>query len=101
MFLTSRGNPFIVSNDKSHKDRVTIQFTRLLEELSIHREGVSFYALRHTFETIAGESRDQVAVDAIMGHADPSMGAVYRERISDDRLKAVAEHIRKWLWPKE
>ena len=47
----------------------------------IHRHGLGFYALRHTFETIGGESRDQVAVNHIMGHADASMAGVYRERI--------------------
>ena len=57
----------------------------------------NFYALRHTFETIAGESRDQVAVDAIMGHSREDMASVYRERIGDDRLRAVAEHVRQWL----
>ena len=39
----------------------------------IHRPGLGFYAFRHTFETIGGESRDQVAVNHIMGHADVSM----------------------------
>lgn len=68
---------------------------------SLHRVGLGFYALRHTFETIGGDSRDQVAVDAIMGHAPASgdMSATYRERIDDDRLQAVTEHVRKWLWP--
>jgi hypothetical protein len=27
------------------------------------------------------------------------MSSVYRETISDARLKAVSEHVRKWLWP--
>jgi integrase len=64
----------------------------------LYRKGLGFYALRHVFETIGGESRDQVAVDAIMGHADQSMAAVYRERISDDRLRAVVDHVRSWLF---
>ena len=53
--------------------------------------------IRHTFETIGGESRDQVAVDAIMGHSREDMASVYRERIGDDRLQAVVEHVRRWL----
>lgn len=57
-----------------------------------------FYWLRHTCETIAGDSKDQVAVNAIMGHVDPSMAAVYREGIDPDRLKAVTEYVRNWLF---
>jgi integrase len=69
-----------------------------LKRLKLKRPTLSFYALRHTFETIAGESRDQVAVDAIMGHVDQSMAAAYRERISNDRLTHVANTVRSWLF---
>jgi integrase len=58
----------------------------------------NFYALRHTFETIGGETKDQVAVDHIMGHSRGDMASVYRERISDARLRAVTEHVRAWLF---
>ena len=75
------------------------EFAKLLVEAKIERrKGRSFYALRHVFETVAGESRDQVAVDHIMGHARDDMASVYRERISDERLQAVAEHVRHWLF---
>ena len=57
----------------------------------------TFGYFRHTFETIAGGSRDQVAVDAVMGHADDSMAAEYREMIEDGRLEAVTDHVRQWL----
>jgi hypothetical protein len=33
-----------------------------------------------------------------MGHSDASMAAVYRERIEDDRLVAVTDHVRQWLF---
>jgi integrase len=82
-------------------DPVSKEFTKLLKTLGLKRKGVSFYALRHTFETIGGGSRDQVAVDAIMGHADESMAAVYREEIGEDRLKAVTDHARAWLFPQQ
>jgi integrase len=77
---------------------VTKEMRKLLNGLGIngHR---NFYALRRTFETIGGASRDQVAVDYIMGHADDSMAASYREHIGDDRLRAVADHVRGWLFP--
>ena len=80
---------------------MTLEFGKLLRELKIKRPGVGFYALRHGFETVGGGSRDQVAVDAIMGHADESMAAHYREGIGDDRLQAVVETVRRWVWPAE
>ena len=73
---------------------------KLLRKLGLKRPGLNFYALRHTFETIAGESKDQVAVDHVMGHAREDMASVYRERISDGRLESVADHVRAWLFKK-
>jgi integrase len=72
---------------------------KLLDQLGINGNR-NFYALRHTFETIAGETDRQTAVDFIMGHAPKSddMSAVYRERISDERLQAVTDYVRQWLF---
>ena len=64
----------------------------------LYRKGRAFYGLRHTFETVGGESIDQVAVNAIMGHVDTTMAGHYRERISDERLKAVTDTIHSWLF---
>jgi uncharacterized protein YciW len=38
-----------------------------------------------------------------MGHEIPHMSAVYRETISDARLKAVTDYVHNWLFasPKE
>jgi hypothetical protein len=33
-----------------------------------------------------------------MGHEVAHMSSVYRETISDERLKAVSDHVRKWLF---
>ena len=93
-FVTVRGGSWhkmIVDSPISKEMR------KLLDSLDIngHR---SFYALRHTFETIGGEAKDQIAVDHIMGHARDDMASVYRERISDARLKAIADHVRTWLF---
>ena len=100
VFVTKYGGPWAKD---TNDNPITKEMRKLLDELELHRPGLGFYALRHTFETIAGESRDQVAVNHIMGHADASMAGVYRERISDERLKDVVNVVRGWLFgkPKE
>ena len=76
-------------------DALSAEFSKLLRKLKINgRKGLGFYTLRHVFETQAGESKDQVAVNSIMGHCDNSMAGVYREKISDQRLKDVVEVVR-------
>jgi integrase len=76
------------------------EMAKLLKELGLHRPGLNFYALRHTLETIGGETERQIAVDHIMGHAAKSndMSSIYRERIGDDRLRAVTDHVHAWLF---
>jgi integrase len=72
---------------------------KLLRKLGINsRKGLGFYTLRHTFRTLADEARDQPAADYIMGHEVAHMSSVYRETISDERLKAVTDHVRSWLF---
>jgi integrase len=78
---------------------VSQEMAKLLKALGINgRKGLGFYTLRHTFRTVADEAKDQPAVDFIMGHEVPHMSAVYRETISDARLRAVADHVRGWLF---
>jgi integrase len=96
VFLTKYRQPW--AKDKM-ANPISAEFRKLLVELGLHSDGLGFYTLRHVFATIGGGSRDQVAVNAIMGHSDPSMAAHYRERIDDDRLKAVTDHVHRWLWP--
>ena len=96
VFITKYGKPWAKGTPDSPVSKET---TKLLRSLGIHRDGVGFYSLRHTFETIAGETRDQVAVDHIMGHARDDMASVYRERISDERLIAVTSYVHDWLFP--
>jgi hypothetical protein len=44
------------------------EFNKLLHDLGLKRSRLGFYALRRSFETIAGETTDQVLVDALVGH---------------------------------
>lgn len=74
-------------------------FTAVLRELNLYREGRSFYSLRHTFRTVADSLPDRTAINHIMGHAESDMGSHYRHGIDDSRLLAVAEHVRTWLFP--
>ena len=97
VFLTPRGKPVTGVTEKARwRNAVWARFNALVKKLGLRPRG--FYALRHTFETIGGESRDQIAVDACMGHVTPGMGTVYRERISDERLRRVTDHVREWLF---
>jgi integrase len=96
VFLTAQGQPW-------HKENMSgplpFRFGRLLRRLGINgRKGLGFYTLRHVFRTVADESKDQPAVDYIMGHCDSSIAGYYRERIEDARLRAVADHVRGWLF---
>jgi hypothetical protein len=97
MFITKYGLPWA----KDTADQTLAkEFGKLLRALHINgRTGLGFYALRHTFRTVADESKDQPAVDHIMGHEVPHMSSVYRETITDARLKAVTDHVRCWLFP--
>jgi integrase len=94
VFITKAGGTW----SKGTSDNpVSKEFAKLLKAADV-AAGRGFYALRHTFRTVADESRDQPACDALMGHARDDMASIYRERISDDRLQAVANHVRRWLF---
>lgn len=95
VFITKYGEPWA---KETNDNPITKEMRKLLDRLSLHRPGIGFYALRHTFETIAGECKDQVAVNAIMGHADASMAAHYRERIGNERLIEASDSVRRWLF---
>jgi integrase len=76
---------------------LTQAMRKLMNKLGIngHR---NFYTLRHTFRTVADVARYQPAADYIMGHEVAHISSVYRETISDERLKAVTELVRAWLF---
>ena len=101
VFLTARGGEWLViREDGSRVDKITLRFRDLMKDCGCYRKGRGIYGLRHTLETVGGGAKDQVALDLIMGHVDASMANNYRHEIDDSRLKAVANHVRKWLYGK-
>jgi integrase len=95
VFIGQSGKSYLAGNGY----RVAGVFVRLLTSAKVSPQR-GFYAIRHTFQTIAEGAHDLAAVAAIMGHAPHvnDMASVYRERIDDARLVAVTEHVRKWLF---
>jgi len=96
LFVTLKGQSYHKSDDRNP---ISAEMRKLLNSLGVNGAR-NFYSLRHTFRTIADESKDQPAVDHVMGHAPRGndMSAIYRERIGDERLRAVSDHVRQWLF---
>ena len=90
VFITHFGNQWHPRNSLAK------QFSKLCEDCKITG---SFQYFRHTFETVAGGCKDQIAVDHVMGHVDNSMASEYREEIGDERLIAVTDYVWNWVAP--
>jgi integrase len=93
LFITSRRGSW--GDDTSRA--LSHEMRKLLDSIGVNGNR-GFYALRHTFQTIADECGDFIAVRKIMGHATNDIGDVYRERVSDDRLRKATEQVRTWLY---
>lgn len=110
VFMTKYGQPWVRvagpgvrskgKNTAVVKDAVTTEFAKLRRSAGLEadgRGGRGFYALRHTFRTVADEVMDGRAVDLAMGHEHgQDISNHYVERVADERLWRVAEHVRKW-----
>jgi integrase len=94
MFITSHGGSWA---KETNDNPVSKETAKLLKELMINGNR-NFYTLRHTFQTIADEAGDFIATRKIMGHASNDIADVYRERVSDERLRKVTAHVRAWLF---
>ncbi len=98
LFITKYGEPW---GKESLDNPVSKEFAKVMREVKADSpKGLGFYTLRHVFRTIADAAKDQPAVDFIMGHARDDMASQYREGIDDERLRAVAQHVRTWLYTK-
>jgi integrase len=85
---------------KRRGNAVTRAFGRLLRRLKINgRRRLGFYSLRHSFRTVADNTKDFPAIRLVMGHSsDGQIDGTYVERIDDARLQAVTDHVRAWLF---
>lgn len=97
LFVTKYGQSWFKEGQADSP--ITKEFSKLLFECDLQQKSRGFYALRHTFRTVADGSRDRVAIDLCMGHKDNSMGATYREWVDPARLRAVVDHVRSWALP--
>jgi|LakMenEpi03Aug12_release.lakeMendotaPanAssembly.Ray.scaffolds.fasta_scaffold01259_28 integrase len=94
-FLTMHRTPWV----RERADAATQAFAKARSKAGL--KSGTYYDLRRTFQTIGDETLDFPAVGCCMGHIPKTsdMAARYRE-INDERVKAVCQHVRKWLFGK-
>jgi integrase len=93
VFTTKYHNPW-------SSNAITQEMRKVLDDLVMLKDQRSFYGLRRSFRTIADECRDPGACNVIMGHTDDkTMGDVYNQRIADERLLLVSNHVRTRIFP--
>jgi integrase len=116
IFLTKYGQPWARDSKASP---LSAEFRKLLQKIDrdaekdaaeqgikppakLFRPGHGFYTLRRTFRTVASEALDEPAADVVMGHAEASddMAAIYRQQVSDERLKRIVTYVHDWLYPR-
>jgi integrase len=108
VFVTVRGgrwvkdtvlDPEAKSGTRPAVDGVSREMRRTMKKAKLTHPGVNFYALRHTYRTIADGALDEVAIDYTMGHKRRDMASAYRETApADERLAKIADHVRQWLF---
>jgi len=95
LFVTAKHNSY---EGKRRGNPIWQEFQKAAAAAGV--TGRTFYDCRRTFATVADAAKDPVAVSSIMGHAPKSgdMSAVYRQRVDDARLRAVTDHVHRWLF---
>ena len=96
VFLRPGGGSWYNENESSTS--IGKVFRELCKDAGVYRPGRGFYTLRHVLETVGGESRDQAAVNVIMGHEENDTASIYREGVSDERLQRVVDTVHDWLF---
>ncbi len=97
IFITTHGNPWFPLTGRQCT-AIGHEFDKLKKKAGITRKGLTFYRLRHTFQTVADQIGDYIATKIIMGHVDDSISGVYRQQFPDKSLQRVTNHVHAWLF---
>jgi integrase len=81
----------------SRRDSVLEAYMKLKRRCGVNHPG-GFYVMRHVFRTVADAVHDRSAIDRIMGHRNGTQADTYIEFIEDERLIAVSNYVRRWLF---
>lgn len=106
VFTTRHGNPYIKTHTSTDgkvymRDNVSREFNKAADAAKLKLpKGMGFGKLRHTFRTVADSCTDTNAIKRIMGHEVGSgeVEATYIKDIAQERLQAVTDHVRDWLY---
>jgi integrase len=90
VFVTKAGGSFSKATDDNP---IAKEFAKLAKAQGLQQQGRGFYALRHTFRTIAGGAKDLEATRALMGHVNEHVEDSYIHFQDDARLRAVTDHV--------
>lgn len=95
LFATRNGRPY--ADDGANG--IAQAFTRLMVKHGVELEQSGFGKLRATHRTVADGANDANASKLIMGHAlGQGVEEHYIRSIDDNRLQAVTDHVRAWLF---
>jgi hypothetical protein len=106
LLLTHQGRPYTARSVGCGTSRM---FDALVKSVGEKPTGASLGSLRHTYATVAGLSVDQPMIDLTMGHVAGSVEGSRKKNLQRriytqmnlgelDRLAAVAEIVRRWLY---
>jgi integrase len=104
VFVVDKRKP--VANHIDDGRRVSLYFRALLSSIGIPEDSPNFYALRHTFVTVAMQPRDKdkEAIRTITGHGPNGrdmLDEYNEEDVANARLLAVSNYVHDWLFRTE
>lgn len=95
LLLTKSGLPWWRIEDGTNRDLASAALRAVRIATGTSR---TLYDCRRTFRTVASEVCDLEAINHCMGHEGKGEGSTYLQGVSDDRIRAVCQHVRAWLY---